>query len=210
MLLATFGFCKNIYAIKGTFYNSISNNTDTNFWSGMEYARGSDPWDNCGWWKDSGWANYLEGVRNYCYTNTAKHKSLDSGTTIGQTGGHESNRDSTSAHQTFFLEAPRGTRKFTMWNDVSGKGEEHLYIKMWCSDKEVYHYETKDSYGADSALFIKTIFLDSATANKVDVGYIVMKYSPKETNRPDMEIDLFNPGNGLSDINSIGYKKECF
>ncbi len=211
MLLATFGFCKNIYAIKGTFYNSISNNTDTSFWSGMGYGRGSDPWDNCGWWKDSKWAYYVSGERYYCEKkDTNRTDYIKSSTTIGQTGGHESNRDSTSAHQLFFLDSPIGTRKFEMWNDVNGKGEEHLYIRMWCSGNEVYSYETKDSYGGDPALFIKTIFLDSATANKVDMGYIVMKYSPKETNRPDMEIDLFNLGNGLSDIKAAGYQKECF
>lgn len=209
MLLATFGFCKNIYAIKGTYYNSISNNTGTDFWSGMEYAAGVVAWDNCGWWSDSGWANYREGKGRNCLNDSGKYKDLNRDTTIGQTGGHESNRDSTSAHQTFFLEF-KGTRKFTMWNDVNGKGDEHVYIKMWCSGNEVLNYETKDSYGGDPALFIKTIFLDSATANKVDMGYIVMRYSPEETNRPNMEIDLFNLGNGLSDIKAVGYQKECF
>lgn len=214
MLLATFGFCKNIYAIKGTFYNSISNSTGTDFWSGMEYAAGVVAWDNCGWWPDSGWANYREGKNRYCLNDSGKYKDLNRDTTIGQTGGHESNRDSTSAHQTFFLELPKGTRKFEMWNDVSGKGDEHVYIKMWCSGKQVLDYETRTSYGGDPALFIKTIFLDSATANKVDLAYIVIPYSPTETNKPNMEIDLFDSGNGLSSALSfdyrLGYEKECF
>lgn len=211
-LLTTLLFCNSSYAIKGTFYNSISNNTGTDFWSGMEYATGSDSWDNCGWWSDSGWAYYRElgGNKRNCLNNPSKYKFLNGSTTIGQTGGHESNKGLTSAHQTFFLDAPKGDRKFILWNDVNGSGDEHVYIKMWCSGKEVLNYETTSSFGGDPALFIKTIFLDSATANKVDLGYIVMRYSPNEGNKPDIDFDLFDGRNGLSTVYSAGYVKECF
>lgn len=206
-LLTTLLFCNSSYAIKGTFYNSISNNTGTDLWSGMEYEKSTDRWDNCGWWGNN-WGFYRTG--NDCSTKSSDYKYLNSGNIIGQTGGHESNRGTTSAHQTFFLDAPKGTRKFIMWNDVNGSGDEHLYIKMWCNNVEKLNFETRSSYGGNPALFIKTIFNKSATQNKVDLGYIIMDYAPEESRKPDMEIDLFNLGNGLSNISSVGYVKECF
>lgn len=208
VLLTALGFCNSAYAIKGTFYNSISNNTATDLWSGMEYEKTTDRWDNCGWWSGSNWGFYRTG--NDCSTKSSDYKNLNSGSIIGQTGGHESNRGTTSAHQTFFLDAPKGTRKFVMWNDVNGSGDEHLYIKMWCNNVEKLSFETRSNYGGNPALFIKTIFNKSTTQNKVDLGYIIMDYSPEESRKPDMEIDLFNLGNGLSNISSIGYVKECF
>lgn len=212
MILATLSFCNNVHAISGAFYDSISNNSGKELWSGMEYTNGTDRWDGCGWWSNSGWTYYRHG--NNCTTAAGEHKDIGIGKTVGQTGGHTSNYERTAAHQAFFVDSSKGTRGFEMWNDVNGKDDEHLYITMWCQGSKKVNFETKQSYNGTPALFVKTIFNKSTTTNKVDLGYIILKHYPQENLGPDMDIDLFNLDNNLHYLSiskdTIGYVKDCF
>ncbi len=206
--LAILGLYNNVNAISGTFYTSLANNTGDALSTFLYHAvNGTDRWDNCGWWVDEGWAAYASGV---CTKSRFYTKLIDNDTIIGQTGGHTSNFGSTSGHQEFVVRAGNST-KFTMWNDVDGSGDEHLRVKMWCNGTsstgtEKLHFYTRNS----TTLFVRTMFQRSATNNKVDVGYIIVNRDVAQSNKPDMDIDLFDEQeNGASDF-KVGYIKDCF
>lgn len=203
ILLASSFVTINCPAISGTFYNSITNQTNTAFWSGISYEIGTDRWDNCGWWSENGWGYYNTGGN--CSGGIGR--GIAGYSTIGQTGGHTSNYGRTGAKEIIYITYPSGTNALTITNHVDGSDDEHIYLRTWCKNQQ--EWLDKEYIGHDATTFQKTIILPSATGG-YDVAYALFEYSPQYGATQNEYVDFFESNKGTGDLIAARYVNGCF